>query len=230
MSSPGDHWVRLDPAGCAHSSAYVDEAGALAEDAYRRFVPKLADRRREAADGWTLVRLTHQNWLTQCGPCFYGTCTHQSGAKTPEVRALTVRQPWAWALLNGKAVENRSWPVPAALTGSTVLLHAGKDLDRAGLRDPRVTALPGLPARGNFTTGAVIAVGRLAGCHFAKAGCCAPWGEAEVYHWELAGLQALPEPVAAVGRLGLWHPPAEVIAAITTRPKEENAGDHSYGD
>ncbi|MER6253679.1 hypothetical protein ABT224_20215 [Streptomyces sp. NPDC001584] len=230
MSGAGDHWVRLDPAGCAHSSAYVNEAGALAEDAYRRFVPKLADRRREAAEGWALVRLTHEDWLTQCGPCFYGTCTHQAAAKAPEVRGLTVRQPWAWALFNGKTVENRSWPVPTALTGSTVLLHAGKEPDRAGLRDPRVTTLPGLPARADFITGAIIAVGRLHGCHFAKDGCCAPWGDPEVYHWELADLQALPEPVPATGKLGLWHPPADLTTTIPTRAKEDAGGHHTHGD
>lgn len=221
MSGLGDHWVRLDPAGCAHSSIYVEEAGALAEDAYRSFVPRLADRRREAAEGWTLVRVTHEDWGHRHGPCFYGTCDHQAAVPTPEVRALTIRQPWAWALLNGKSVENRSWPIPAGLTGTTVLLHAGKDIDRAALRDPRVAALPGLPARTDLPTGVITAVGRLAGCHFAKDGCCAPWGEPEVYHWELAGLQALPEPVAAVGKLGLWRPPADVTATLTTRPKEE---------
>ncbi|MEU2453820.1 hypothetical protein ABZ605_27555 [Streptomyces sp. NPDC012765] len=221
MSSRDDHWVRLDPAGCAHSSAGATGALVLGEDAYRWFVPKLADRRREAAEGWTLNRVTHEDWDARYRLCLRSACAHQAAAPAPEVRALTVRQPWAWALLNGKHVENRSWPIPTNLVGSTVLLHAGKDIDRAALRDPRVTALPGLPARTDLPTGVITAVGRLTGCHFAKDGCCAPWGEPEVYHWELAGLQALPEPVAAVGKLGLWHPPADVTATITTRPKEE---------
>ncbi|MFD5882580.1 ASCH domain-containing protein [Streptomyces yangpuensis] len=210
MTDSSDHWVRFDPAGCAHSSAYVTEAGLLAEDAYKTFVPKLPDRRREAAEGWTLVRLAHPDWLTQAGPCFYGTCRHQAAAKTTEVRGLTVRQPWAWALLHGKTVENRSWPLPTALTGATVLLHAGMALDRAGLRDPRVTSLPGFPAQADFTTGAVIAVGRLRGCHFATGGCCAPWGDPETFHWELTDLRPLPEPVPAKGKLGLWRLPADL--------------------
>lgn len=220
MSGPGDHWVRLDPTGCAHSSSYVKDTGPLAEDAHRSFVPRLADRRREAVQGWTLLRVTNEDWVDQYGPCFYRTCAHQAAAPAPEVRALTVRQPWTWALLNGKHVENRSWPIPAGLTGSTVLLHAGKDIDRAALNDPRITALPGLPARTALPTGVITAVGRLDGCHFAKDGCCAPWGEPEVYHWELAGLQPLPDPVPAAGKLGLWRPPADLTATITTRPKE----------
>ncbi|MFD6534871.1 ASCH domain-containing protein [Streptomyces goshikiensis] len=231
MSSPDDHWVRLDPAGCAHSSVPATGTFVLGEDAHRWFVPKLADRRREAAEGWTLNRVTHEDWVTRYRDCFRSTCAHQAAVPAPEVRALTVRQPWAWALLNGKSVENRSWPIPAGLTGSTVLLHAGKDIDRAALRDPRVATLPGLPARSALPTGVITAVGRLDGCHFAKDGCCAPWGEPEVYHWELTGLQALPEPVPAAGKLGLWRPPADLIATIPTHTKEDSAGGHHpYGD
>ncbi|MGW9068644.1 hypothetical protein ACWGQT_04265 [Streptomyces yangpuensis] len=110
MTDSSDHWVRFDPAGCAHSSAYVTEAGLLAEDAYKTFVPQLADRRGRPPRAGLWCRLTHPDWLTQAGPCFYGTCRHQAAAKTTEVRGLTMRQPWAWALLHGKAVENRSWP------------------------------------------------------------------------------------------------------------------------
>ncbi|MCZ0983878.1 hypothetical protein O1L60_44755 [Streptomyces diastatochromogenes] len=131
-----DHWVRFDPAGCAHSSTHVDEVP-LAEDAYRRAVPKIADRRREAAAGWTMERLTKQAWRERAKPCFTGSCTHPAAPEPAgEIRGLTVRQPYAWALLHGKTVENRTWPAPAGLVGTTVLLHAAKALHREGLRDP----------------------------------------------------------------------------------------------
>ncbi|GAA1110691.1 hypothetical protein [Streptomyces javensis] len=71
-----DHWVRFAPTGCAVSSTYVDSVGALAEDAHKQFVPKVADRRREAAEGWAMERLTKQEWRERALPCFQGTCTH----------------------------------------------------------------------------------------------------------------------------------------------------------
>lgn len=43
------------------------------------------------------------------------------------MRAISVRQPWAWLLLHkGKNVENRSWALPACYVGVPLLLHAGK--------------------------------------------------------------------------------------------------------
>jgi hypothetical protein len=76
MATESEHWVRFDPQGCAQSSSYVDEVGPLAEDAYKRIVPRIADRRQEAADGWTMQRLTKQEWRERAKPCLLGTCTH----------------------------------------------------------------------------------------------------------------------------------------------------------
>jgi hypothetical protein len=44
------------------------------------------------------------------------------------MRALSVRQPWAWAIVTGlKPVENRTWPT--AYRGP-VLIHAGQTVER----------------------------------------------------------------------------------------------------
>ncbi len=40
------------------------------------------------------------------------------------MKALSVRQPWAWALFHGKDVENRSWPLPRHILGQTIAIHA----------------------------------------------------------------------------------------------------------
>jgi hypothetical protein len=45
------------------------------------------------------------------------------------MRALTVRQPWAWAIFHGKPVENRSW---ATKYRGDLLIHARKQFDLAG--------------------------------------------------------------------------------------------------
>jgi hypothetical protein len=48
-----------------------------------------------------------------------------------DVKALSVRQPWAWLIVAGyKDVENRKW---ATNFRGKIYIHAGKILDRAGL-------------------------------------------------------------------------------------------------
>ncbi len=53
------------------------------------------------------------------------------------MRALTVKQPWAWAICHaGKDVENRGWPIPPKLLEDgpvRVALHAGKAMDLIGV-------------------------------------------------------------------------------------------------
>lgn len=42
------------------------------------------------------------------------------------LRAITLHQPWAWAILHaGKTVENRTWPLARWATGKWIALHAG---------------------------------------------------------------------------------------------------------
>lgn len=46
------------------------------------------------------------------------------------MKTLSIRQPWAWAILNlGKDVENRTWR--SHYTGP-LLIHAGQQYDHAG--------------------------------------------------------------------------------------------------
>ena len=50
--------------------------------------------------------------------------------------ALSIRQPWAWAIIHaGKDVENRSENMARRaerLVGQIILIHAGKSLDLGG--------------------------------------------------------------------------------------------------
>lgn len=43
------------------------------------------------------------------------------------MKALTIRQPWAWCILAGKPVENRKWYTPYR---GPILLHAAKGMTR----------------------------------------------------------------------------------------------------
>jgi hypothetical protein len=125
---------------------------------------------------------------------------------TVTTRALTIRQPWAGAIAHQtKRVENRSWKLPAKYEGARILIHAAAQRDRfAVVYGPHLDVYS-----------AVVGVATLSGCHWSEDGtCCGPWGFDRAYHWTLADVIALPEPVPAKGRLGIWTPDADLIAAV----------------
>lgn len=132
------------------------------------------------------------------------------------MRALTIRQPWADAIAHGsKRVENRTWPVPGKHHGARILIHAGAAYDPIGrfaITDP--DALDLWPDK----RGALLAIAMLTGCHQAKRGCCPTWGERNVWHWQLADVRPLAEPIPCKGALGLWRPAPELL---TTLPRED---------
>lgn len=119
------------------------------------------------------------------------------------MKALTVRQPYAWAIAAGhKPVENRTRPTTHR---GPLAIHAGVAWHPAGADDERVNALPRRPADELWTArGGVLAVADLVDCHQEAGGCCAPWGDPGAWHWVLAAPRPLAELVPATGRLGLW--------------------------
>jgi hypothetical protein len=49
------------------------------------------------------------------------------------VKALTLYQPWGWAVASAfKLVENRTWRPPASIVGETIAIHGGKKYDKEG--------------------------------------------------------------------------------------------------
>lgn len=152
------------------------------------------------------------------------------------MKALTVKQPWAWGIAHGgKTVENRSWP-----TRHTGLLaiHAGASWDSDGSYDRRVidaavadtvdgkrfdpplaVEIDGknivrvLARDARYTKSAIVAVATLTGWDLCN-GSCSPWAVPGEHHWQLANVRALAEPVPCKGQLGLWDLPADVEAAV----------------
>jgi hypothetical protein len=128
------------------------------------------------------------------------------------VPALTLRNPWAHLIAHyGKDVENRSWMPHEGVW--RLLIHAGKGFDR----------LPDFMRTGDWGdphTCAIVAVADLAfACNASRwrdtVVCgCGEWAQPSQCHWNLVNVRALPEPVPAVGRQGLWRPSADVRAAI----------------
>lgn len=127
------------------------------------------------------------------------------------MRALTVRQPFADAIIHGhprdglKGTENRPTPIPKGHVGSTILIHAGKAFHPLG-KDVDWEQRPD-------TRMAIIGTVRLVGVHV-DSGCCAPWGMTGYFHWQLANARPLPPILDVPGQLGLWTPSDDVLAAV----------------
>ncbi|MFD7705601.1 ASCH domain-containing protein [Streptomyces sp. NPDC059786] len=122
------------------------------------------------------------------------------------MKALTVRQPWAGAIAHQtKRVENRSWRLPAKHVGTRILIHAGAKPDQdAIVYGDHLDAYS-----------AIVAVATITGCHWADTwDCCGPWAFNKTFHWTLADVIALPEPVPAKGALGFWTPDEDDLAAV----------------
>jgi hypothetical protein len=130
-------------------------------------------------------------------------------AEPRQVRALTVRQPHAACIAYaGKGIENRvqRWSYRGA-----VLIHAGASIDKAAKKHPPMAAV----IRGlQLEQRAIIAVARIVDCH-ADDGECTPWSLPGYNHYVLADVTPLPLPVPHErGQLGLWFPPAELVARV----------------
>jgi hypothetical protein len=144
-------------------------------------------------------------------------------AELVEVPALTVHQPWAWAVVHGhKPVENRR----------TRTKHRGLLAIHAGVINPafwsdltfvreRLTeaAVPlhwdnaAVPTQGvGVVVGLVDVVGVCDGVH---ACSCGPWAVPGPKHWQFANARPLAEPVPARGNQGLWT--VELPAELLTR-------------
>ncbi len=141
------------------------------------------------------------------------------------MRALTVHQPWAWAIIHGgKLIENRTqlWTYRGPLA-----IHAGKRWsDRGGVSRLVNAARRSTEAAGTFAAeawsarGAIIGVVDLVDCH-PDAGCCRPWGESglhegdrRVTHLVLENPRALPTPIYATGQMGMWNVPTDIADLI----------------
>lgn len=140
------------------------------------------------------------------------------------MKALTVRQPWAWAIIHGgKDVENRS---RSTKHRGQLYIHAGlgysaeAETDHA-MRHSWRAAAEALPAeRGNMGPlrktdlfldyGRVIGTVDVVGCHHADwcwddGTYCSQWAQPDAWHWQLANPRPLTCPFPEKGKLGIWH-------------------------
>jgi hypothetical protein len=188
--------------------------------------------------------------------CYYGRCRWPDGCNAegtcigreaaegemppvPEIRGLSVRQPYTSAITFGdKNRENRSWPTSYR---GLIALHAAKAVEwdapdiawtAAGLTPYRYGS-PREAWTASLPLGVIIGVAELTGCHHAgdciKGGYwsysfCSPWSMAAQFHWELSHVRPLAEPIPARGALGLWRLPEDAEKAVREH-LEKTVGD-----
>jgi hypothetical protein len=122
---------------------------------------------------------------------------------------LSVRQPWAWALVNGhKDVENRTWRT--TLRGF-VAIHAGRRTERTGYR---FCERLGLAVPEDLPLGAVIGAVEVLDIVEHQP---SPWASPDSFNWVLGRSFTIP-PLPMVGKLGVFGAPPEVAEALWSAP------------
>jgi hypothetical protein len=138
------------------------------------------------------------------------------------MKALSIRQPWIWAIIaEGKWPENRSRPTSYR---GPLALHASRGYDTDATlpvleADEQLMKAQDEGTDVRLTTGAILAVAELSGCHPADEcerewGFCTPWAEPGLWHWEIGSVRPLARPVPAKGMLGLWKVPEDAERAV----------------
>ena len=165
------------------------------------------------------------------------------------MRILTVRQPWAWAIIHGgKDVENRVRNIAGDYRGP-VAIHAAQQVDLAAFsgQSAPLTEAVQLYNEANTdvlksspwqTRGLILGVVNLTGVHraYASFGCsideadvceppCSRWGEFDrgqtMFHLVLANPRPLASPIPYKGALGLRRLDDDTVTRVL-----EQIGDH----
>jgi hypothetical protein len=159
------------------------------------------------------------------------------------IPALTVRQPWEFAIEHSDKVENRSW---YRSYRGPLWLHAGarSRWDPAGAAShlvwqvwyaflrgqPDRTALPASDLLLTRQTtlmpfGAVSALATLEDIHHSDecGNACSKWAASGQWHWVLQDVRPLAAPVPCKGALGLWRLPEDADKACRAQLGDKEA-------
>ena len=124
------------------------------------------------------------------------------------MRALSIRQPWAWCILNGKPIENRDWPTNFR---GRFLIHAAKGMTEDEYEDTAwFAATLGLnvPAKADLQRGGIIGSAEMVDC---VTHSTSPWFFGE-YGFVLRDPRPMPF-VPFKGSLGFFMVPDFLIPA-----------------
>ena len=135
----------------------------------------------------------------------------------PAVRALTIKQPWAYAMLHlGKDVENRSWRRDYS---GPLLIHTSKHpvTEPRALLAKHMRSVPSINALNKLPTGSVVGVADL--CDYVRDSQ-SKWAQKRKWHWLLRNVHPI-RPIKCPGQLGLWTPTRAIINKLPVRIREK---------
>lgn len=143
----------------------------------------------------------------------------------PPLLALTVWNPWAWAIAAGyKTIENRTWAPPDSYIGRALAIHAGKGLadaegaaafQRMLVATSKLEDLPSPLTLGHMASGAIVGVGILKGWTKTSS---SPWFVGPI---GLVWADVVPiRPVACKGAQKIWGVPQSIADEVRLRYKE----------
>jgi hypothetical protein len=125
------------------------------------------------------------------------------------MKALTVRQPWAWAIIYAnKDIENRGWDI---LYRGDILIHAAKGCTKKEYLQAQEFCQSigvSIPELNLLSRGQIIGVVTVVGCQFSETG--SGWGMLQQFHWHLANPREI-KPISYIGQLGLFDVPDELV-------------------
>lgn len=151
-------------------------------------------------------------------------------------RCLTVKQPWAWAILfAGKDIENRIWPTRYR---GPLFIHAGRGFDDEGFAWCKKHFPYIWPEKIEFRTGGIIGSVELVRCTqgmdltIGNEHPASRWSKPGHWHWLLANPTPIPfEPCR--GAQGIWiagnqRRVMELPAGFTIKTKSVPVEDFTY--
>ena len=129
------------------------------------------------------------------------------------MKALTLRQPWAWAIINaGKDIENRNWKTHSR---GRVAIHAAAGMTRGQYEEAceyirNINHSIRIPEYGDLERGAIIGMVEIIDCVQASDSF---WFMGK-YGFVLAHSKRLREPIPCKGALSFWSVPPNIEARM----------------
>jgi len=141
------------------------------------------------------------------------------------MRALTVRQPWAWQIIHQrKDIENRTRNIAGKYRGPVAIHAAALKDDHLAMARLPMHAPDWVTAPRIFDRGVILGVVDLIDAHqsnnrhrLVDACCTSEWAEQwGVWHLVFANPRPLKrrDCIPCRGALGLWTPPADVVERL----------------
>ena len=126
-------------------------------------------------------------------------------SRTDEQRAISIRQPWAYAILHlGKNVENRPWRTHFR---GPILIQAGLRIERDEAHKLKLD-----PAR--LPTGVIVGSVEIVDC---IRNSKSKWANRGQWHWILKNPRVLAKPIPFKGALGVMRVPNRLLKGARFR-------------